>query len=255
MRPADRNSTALWRVGSRTRDPQRLTNGAGRLFARLVARRLLGRLPPRPVTGLRRSGSSRPKEASRGRSPNCRSVPARPSGAPTARRSPSPRPSICWPTPGESEDDRAPRAHAPLVAERLDYQADGAGIRRGVRMQLHVLDLESGSAARSPTATGTAALRPGRPTGQLAFAAASAPTRPRSASRRFTSSTRPTAMTEPRVVAFADGVAAPSRTPDGAALSSSAGPGRPARRRTRISCASRSTAATRSTSRHRSTAT
>ncbi|MET0492962.1 MAG: serine hydrolase [Actinoplanes sp.] len=39
-------------------------------------------------------------------------------------------------------DDDAP-SHAPMVADRLDYQADGAGLVGTARRQVHVLDLET----------------------------------------------------------------------------------------------------------------
>lgn len=46
--------------------------------------------------------------------------------------------------PGEDDAARAKRANAPLVTDRLDYQADGAGLLGPVRRHLHVLDLASG---------------------------------------------------------------------------------------------------------------
>jgi dipeptidyl aminopeptidase/acylaminoacyl peptidase/CubicO group peptidase (beta-lactamase class C family) len=45
---------------------------------------------------------------------------------------------------GEGDTDRQRRAGGPIVADRVGYQIDGMGFVRGVRMQLHVLDLESG---------------------------------------------------------------------------------------------------------------
>ncbi|GAA1966275.1 serine hydrolase [Microbacterium deminutum] len=45
---------------------------------------------------------------------------------------------------GEADADRERRASSPIVADALGYQADGMGFVRGVRMQLHVLDLASG---------------------------------------------------------------------------------------------------------------
>ncbi|MFC0071912.1 serine hydrolase, partial [Umezawaea endophytica] len=45
---------------------------------------------------------------------------------------------------GEDDRARARRAGAPVVADRLDYQADGAGLLRTMRQHLHVLDVASG---------------------------------------------------------------------------------------------------------------
>ncbi|PRY38730.1 serine hydrolase [Umezawaea tangerina] len=50
----------------------------------------------------------------------------------------------------DGEDDRARtrRAGAPIVVDRLDYQADGAGLLRTMRRHLHVLDLATGKTER-----------------------------------------------------------------------------------------------------------
>jgi dipeptidyl aminopeptidase/acylaminoacyl peptidase/CubicO group peptidase (beta-lactamase class C family) len=45
---------------------------------------------------------------------------------------------------GEDDEARAKRAGAPIVADRLDYQADGAGLLRTMRKHLHVLDVATG---------------------------------------------------------------------------------------------------------------
>jgi len=44
---------------------------------------------------------------------------------------------------GEDDAARTQRAKAPIVADRLDYQADGAGLLRTMRNHVHVLDLAS----------------------------------------------------------------------------------------------------------------
>ena len=44
----------------------------------------------------------------------------------------------------EGDTDRERRTSSPIVADAVGYQVDGMGFVRGVRMQLHVLDLESG---------------------------------------------------------------------------------------------------------------
>ncbi|WP_396657232.1 serine hydrolase [Microbacterium sp.] len=45
---------------------------------------------------------------------------------------------------GEDDADRAERQGSPIVADGVGYQADGSGFLRGVRMQVHVLDLAGG---------------------------------------------------------------------------------------------------------------
>lgn len=45
---------------------------------------------------------------------------------------------------GEGDEDRARRAIGPTVADRLDYQADGAALLRTVRTQIHVLEPTTG---------------------------------------------------------------------------------------------------------------
>ncbi|WP_046495788.1 serine hydrolase [Streptomyces odonnellii] len=45
---------------------------------------------------------------------------------------------------GEDDAARTRRAKAPVVADRLDFKGDGAGLLRTVRTHVHVLDLETG---------------------------------------------------------------------------------------------------------------
>ncbi|GHG37207.1 MULTISPECIES: serine hydrolase [Amycolatopsis] len=45
---------------------------------------------------------------------------------------------------GEDDTARARRAGAPVVADRLDFKADGAGLLRSVRKHVHVLDVATG---------------------------------------------------------------------------------------------------------------
>jgi dipeptidyl aminopeptidase/acylaminoacyl peptidase/CubicO group peptidase (beta-lactamase class C family) len=77
---------------------------------------------------------------------------------------------------GEDDQARAGRNTAPIVAERLDYRADGAGLLRGIRKHLHVLDLD-GRACRQVTSGDWHAGDPAwSPDGtKLAYAAATAP--------------------------------------------------------------------------------
>ena len=49
---------------------------------------------------------------------------------------------------GEDDVARARRTQDPVVADRLDYQADGAGYLRGLRTHLHVLEVNTGECRR-----------------------------------------------------------------------------------------------------------
>ncbi|MEU0940850.1 serine hydrolase [Embleya sp. NPDC005971] len=49
---------------------------------------------------------------------------------------------------GEDDAARAARANAPMVIDRADYQADGAGLLGTLRNHVHVLDLASGEVTR-----------------------------------------------------------------------------------------------------------
>jgi len=114
----------------------------------------------------------------------------------------------------ESDADRTKRGSSPIVADGVGYQADGSGFLRGTRMQLHVLDVASGSSA-------TGAVR------QLTFADAHATSPAWSPDgTRIAFTAKPAGVDDltlrmavhvldvddaaaaPRVVAFADGVAA-----------------------------------------------
>ncbi|MCD4523963.1 serine hydrolase [Nocardioides sp. cx-173] len=111
----------------------------------------------------------------------------------------------------------SPRGNGPIVSERLDYQADGAGIHGAVRSQLHVLDLASGECRRvtdGPHHAGEPAWAADGRT--LAF------TRSIGADADLTFRTGvhlldvDDARARPRVVAFSGGVAATACfTPDG----------------------------------------
>ena len=140
---ADRNITALWRVGSRTGDPQRLTTGEADSSPAWS--------PDGSSVAFLRAGDGPaqvwllPAKGGEPRSLTELSLGAgRPVWSPDGSQIAFAAPVDLLAAPGESEDDRARRAHAPLVAERLDYQADGVGMRRGVRTHLHVVEVETG---------------------------------------------------------------------------------------------------------------
>ncbi|MEV4313098.1 serine hydrolase [Actinocrispum sp. NPDC049592] len=72
--------------------------------------------------------------------------------------------------------DETPGATTPIVTERLDYQADGAGLLRTIRKHLHVLDLTTGDCRQVTSGdwhAGGPSWSPGST--KLAFSAATAP--------------------------------------------------------------------------------
>ncbi len=215
---ADQNVTALWRVGSGDGDPQQLTTGP--------ADSAPAWSPDGSSVAFVRAGDG-PAQVwllpARGGEPkSLTDLPlgaGRPVWSPDGSRIAFAAPVDLLARPGESEEDRADRGHAPLVAERLDYQADGVGIRRGVRMHLHVVEVENGQCRQITSGDWDAGQPAWAPDGkQLAFAAATAPDR----DLVFNLPVHVVAadgMTDPQPVAFADSVAfTPSWTPDGAGL-------------------------------------
>lgn len=128
---------------------------------------------------------------------------------------------------GEDDAARARRAAAPVVAGGLDYQADGMGLLRSVRTQVHVVEVADG-AVRQLTHGRQHALEPAwSPDGAaLAYLA----------KREETSDLQAEAAVHlldagggaPRPVAFAGGYAGSARfTPDGRSLVVAAYPGEP----------------------------
>ena len=125
--------------------------------------------------------------------------------------------------PGEDDAARAKRANAPLVADRLDYQADGAGLLGPVRKHLHVLDLASGQVRQVTTGDWHASDPVWSPdSALLAFGAATAPDADLNLSAPVyivdvSGAAGETA--EPQLTALASGFGAPvAWAPDGAAL-------------------------------------
>jgi dipeptidyl aminopeptidase/acylaminoacyl peptidase/CubicO group peptidase (beta-lactamase class C family) len=137
--------------------------------------------------------------------------------------------------PGEDDAARARRATAPVVTTRLDYKADGAGLLRGIRKHLHVLDLANhhgaghhgtghhgaGGKVRQVTEGDWHVSDPvwSPDSARLAFGAATAP----DADLRFRAPVHTVDVSggfaRPVEVALADGYGAPAAwTPDGSAL-------------------------------------
>lgn len=119
----------------------------------------------------------------------------------------------------EGDAGRERRASDPIVADALGYQIDGMGFVRGVRMQLHVLDLESGDVRQLTDAAAHvlgAAWSPDSST--LAFTAMpqQPDLEPRSPVQVIDAADL---KARPEVVAFADGFAGTvSFAPDGETL-------------------------------------
>ena len=125
--------------------------------------------------------------------------------------------------PGEDDAARAKRANAPLVTDRLDYQADGAGLLGPVRKHLHVLDLANGQVRQVTTGDWHASDPVWSPdSAKLAFGAATAPDADlnlRAPVDVVDVSGATGETTEPQLAALASGFGAPvAWAPDGAAL-------------------------------------
>lgn len=117
----------------------------------------------------------------------------------------------------ESDADRDKRSGGPIVADGVGYQSDGAGFLRGMRTQVHVLDLASGDVRQLTSADAHASSPAWSPDGsRIAFVAKPAGT----SDLVFRSAVQVLDPADPaappKVVAFADGVAATvSYTPAG----------------------------------------
>jgi dipeptidyl aminopeptidase/acylaminoacyl peptidase/CubicO group peptidase (beta-lactamase class C family) len=168
---ADRNVRAIWRVGTRTGRPRRLTRGEadsspawspdGKDIAFLRARDGAPQIWLLPADG--------------GEAEALTTLPLG-AGAPVWSPDGS---KIAFaaavdPLAAGTSGDR--RKDAPIVADRIDYQADGAGLLGALRKHLHVLDLATGRCRQVTDGdwhAGDPAWSPD--SAKLAFAAATAP--------------------------------------------------------------------------------
>jgi dipeptidyl aminopeptidase/acylaminoacyl peptidase/CubicO group peptidase (beta-lactamase class C family) len=131
-------------------------------------------------------------------------------------------------TPGEDEEARKRRAAGPIVADRLDYKADGAGLLGTVRQHLHVLDVETRECRQVTNGDWHAGSPAWSPDGsRVAFSAATASDADLDYGAPVYVIDVIVAGAVPRLAALADGVAGPVLwSADGAALLVVGTPGR-----------------------------
>ena len=147
-----------------------------RHVAGLVAGRHAGRLPARP--GRPAAALAAPGRRRRARAAHHAPAGRRRAGLEPGRHADRVRRgrSTSPPPPDEDDEARERRANAPIVTERLDYQADGAGWLRTIRKHVHVLDVATKKCRQATEGDWHAGDPAWSPDGtKLAFGAGTAP--------------------------------------------------------------------------------
>lgn len=172
---ADRSVRSLWRVGARTGVPQQLTRGQadfapawspdGTRVAFLRAQDGPAQLWLLPASG------GEPEQLT-----TLPLIAGAPVWSPDGSKIAFAAAVDMHAAAGEDDKARASRASTPIVTDRLDYQADGAGLLRTMRQHLHVLDLASKKCRQLTSGDWNAGGPAWSPdSGKLAFSAATAP--------------------------------------------------------------------------------
>ena len=197
---ADKTMRAIWCVGAREGEPRQLTRGTADASPAWS--------PDGATIAFLRASDGPPQLwllPARGGEPEQLTTLPHGAGAPVWSPDGS-RIAFSAPT------DRGAGPDAPIVTERVDYQADGAGYIREIRKHLHVVELETKECrqvTRGDWHAGDPAWSPDGAT--LAFAAATAADADlRLRAPVYTVDVQQTAA-EPRLVALADGIAGPIR--------------------------------------------
>src|SRR5215472_11820791 len=172
---ADRSVRSLWRVGAQTGEPRQLTRGQADTAPAWS--------PDATSIAFLRAEDGPPQlwllPADGGEADQLTTLPlgaAAPVWSPDGSKIAFAAAVDSRAAAGEDDKARASRASAPIVTDRLDYQADGAGLLRTMRQHLHVLDLATKQCHQVTSGDWSAGGPAWSPdSAKLAFSAATAP--------------------------------------------------------------------------------